>query len=335
MDLRLVAGFDAGGSRTVCRIASLKGEMLAEGLAGPGNHRAIGVAAAAQALEQSYRQAISRVGPPSRIEAAFIAASGFEPGDAPDSAAALWQGWLQVPMVRVDTDVLATWAVAHALRPGAVVVAGTGSVVLVVDASGRRRMAGGWGHLLGDEGSAYDVGRQALTHLLAVIEGRASAGRVDRLLAARLVPDLRASATSERGKPGRVDWKKVRRPLIDWVYEDAGSAKTRIASLAPVISHAAQEGDPLARSILDRAARRLASSLAGALGPAFLPSLAEVGLAGGMFESPVFLHRFERAVRRHVGHVSLRKLDGPPVEGAVLLARGLAGAVTLPPRLFA
>lgn len=314
-----VAGFDAGGTHTVCRIATLQGATLGEGEAGPANHWAVGMSAASRSLRRSFEAAMASVPHPCHVRAAFIASSGYEPGDSQERVAALWRGWLAAPAVRVDTDVLATWAAAHALRPGAVVVAGTGSIALAVEGSGRRIYAGGWGHLLGDEGSAYDVAQLALRHLIAVEEGRMPTGELHRLLTHRLLPERRTS---------------VRRALVEWVYERPDEAKPRIASLAPVVAEAARTGDPVARAILARSSARLARTLGCVLRRASLPKTAPIGVAGGMFACDLYLELFRRAVHRLIGERTVRRIEEPSVEGAVLLARGLAGAVPLPPRLF-
>ena len=123
-------------------------------------------------------------------------------------------------------------------------LAGTGSIALARSADGREGRAGGWGYLLGDEGGGYWLGREAITAYLGRLEGRAAAG---------VLLDLVAEAVG----PSRPD-----RPRSHCLGHAAASHVARLASLAPLVSRAADGGDPVALDILTRAAQALAD-LAG------------------------------------------------------------------------
>jgi glucosamine kinase len=185
---------------------------------------------------------------------------------------------------------------AAGIESGIALIAGTGSVAYGRDATGKEARAGGWGWLVGDEGSAAWVVREAareVVHRADVGERPGPLG--EGLLAA-------AGAVDAIDLTGRLH--RLREPR-------------RWASLAGAV-FAAAGTDPGAGALADRAAVGLAALVAavrsrlGAIGP--------VVLAGGLLLNQPLL---EAGVRSRVGGSVLR-LEEPPVAGAVRLASGLA-----------
>src|SRR5690606_32133686 len=145
--------------------------------------------------------------------------------------------------------------------PGLLVIAGTGSVAWGRAEDGRAARAGGWGHLLGDEGSGYALGLEALRAVVRAHDGRAP----ETTLRDAVLSHARARAPEE---------------LIAWA---ATAAKADIAALAPRVAAAAREGDAAARAIVDRAAHDLAGhirALHARLGPWSAPPA--VAMTGGL-----------------------------------------------------
>jgi glucosamine kinase len=132
--------------------------------------------------------------------------------------------------------------------PGILVLAGTGSMVLGRGHEGGVERVGGWGPLMGDEGSGYDIGRNAL-RLIA----RSEDGREPRT-------DLRAIVLSRTGLSQATD-------LAAWA---ASAGRPQVAALAEAVAVAEEVGDPAAAAILDEAAGELlrqTESLVDRLGP--------------------------------------------------------------------
>ncbi len=132
-------------------------------------------------------------------------------------------------------DIHAT--LAHELqdRPGMIVVAGTGSCVIAQNAEGQICRAGGWGSLLGDEGSGYDMGLSALKDCVTALDGRAETGSFHAAIARR----IRCKTAGQ---------------IVQW----SGKAdKSAIASLARVVFAQALRGETMAQGLLDKARRDL------------------------------------------------------------------------------
>ena len=198
-------------------------------------------------------------------------------------------------------------------RPyGLLVVSGTGSIVYGVEPDGARFRAGGWGHLLGDEGSGYAIGLRALKAVMAAYDGTMPATSMTAALLASL---------SLREAPELKSY--IYRPEI---------AKADIASFAKLAIDAGEAGDAVAAGIVRGEAEALAGTAAGLLDrrPTFLAE--PVAFAGSVFRaSPTFRDAFRRALAaRHPGvRFATDAADGSlepgpsPAEGAAQLARSI------------
>lgn len=207
--------------------------------------------------------------------------------------------------MRVTTDAEA--AMADAFGPagtGILLIAGTGSIAWGRDTRAKTARVGGWGLLLGDEGSGYGLGLAALRAVVRAHDGR---GQPSSLTAAVL------QAAGVDAPEGLVAWS-------------AGASKGEIAALAPLVVSAATTADIAAKGILDNAAHELGMhvlALNARLGPWSEPPL--LALAGALLApgSPLRA-RVLKAVERLLVHVRPleRAVDG--AMGAAALARVLA-----------
>jgi N-acetylmuramic acid 6-phosphate etherase len=213
-----------------------------------------------------------------------------------------------------DTPCLATHDLAIALAaatPAAgtasrehariLVLSGTGSCCYGTNVDGEEAKTGGWGHLLGDHGSAYHIALTALQRTIVHFENRGTWPRLGAVLLAAVhlnEPDA----------------------LITWARS---ASKAEVAALAPDVFSAAMAGDALARGIIEEAADALADTAI-----ACARRLARPGqrirfiLAGGVLvHQPLMARRTTQAIRRQWRSAKTQALDRAHVEGAVILAR--------------
>lgn len=180
-------------------------------------------------------------------------------------------------------------------RPGAAVIAGTGSVVMARDAGGRELRVGGFGYLLGDEGSGYDLGRRAIR---AVLDAHDGTGPQTALTAAVLsAMDLRQPTD-----------------IVPAVYE---GGRARIAALSVVVTGAVASGDAVAAEIVRESAASLAEKLCALLGRFECARPAPVVLSGGVWQSPAVTDAFMRACGTDAD-IRWIKPAMPPVYGAAV-----------------
>jgi N-acetylglucosamine kinase-like BadF-type ATPase len=186
---------------------------------------------------------------------------------------------------------------AAGLTEGVAVICGTGSVA-VGSHHGRTVQIGGWGYLLGDEGSGYWVVREAIRVLLDRRDHGHPPGPLgDQLLAAT----------------GSKDLAELHRLVYEPPHRPSGWA--RHAGLV------LDSADPAAAAIAARAADAVANLAAAAIRELGPPGRLPVVLAGGLFGNPAFRDAACRAVAQRLPGVSPSVLADEPVAGAIRLAR--------------
>jgi glucosamine kinase len=234
-------GIDGGGTHTTAAAYDGEGRELARVQGGAGLVRSTEPTAGAAALADLTDQVLRTAGlaPPATALCCGLAGAG-RPQDKLAIAAALQREAI-AERIRVVTDGEAAFHDAFAAGPGVLLIAGTGSIALGRNTGGGQlERVGGWGTLLGDEGSGYDIGLAALRACARAHDGRAPE--------TALVPDILAHL--ELSEP---------RELIHW---GGGASKREIAALAPVALAAAEAGDPAAHTIAEAAVRELVAQVA-------------------------------------------------------------------------
>lgn len=204
--------------------------------------------------------------------------------------------------VRVVTDGYAALEGAFAGGAGILLVAGTGSVAHGRAEDGRTADCGGWGLVLGDEGSGYALARRGLTAVLRAVDGRDPETELrPRLLAALPVDTPRALPT--------------------WV---ARATKAEVAALARIVIHTAADGDTVAAGILDAGSRALAEH-ASALARRLAPWSGEVPvvLHGGTVAAPAYAARILFSLQAAEEPFVLRTAVSDAAAGALGCARSL------------
>src|SRR5579883_899723 len=184
----LLLGIDGGGTRTIVLLATRRAsdwKVLGRGEAGPSNRQAVGTPAALAALDEATDRAFAASGRPrSAVHAACLGLAGA--GRPVDQE--IVREWATRANLAAEVQVIEDAALLLAAGTpagwGVAVVAGTGSMAYARDAAGRTARSGGWGPLLGDEGSGYAIALAGLRAAAGSADGRAVAPPLtDRLLA--------------------------------------------------------------------------------------------------------------------------------------------------------
>lgn len=279
----LVLGVDIGGTSVRAQVSDLAGTRLGAGRAGGGNPNSVGMDTAVEnirtALEASLR-GVDRAA----VAMAVVGAAGF--GDQRDPGPAFLAMWLtldlRVPATMVS-DPLIAFAAGTDEHDGTVVVSGTGAAAVGIVDLRPDLVADGNGWLLGDDGSGYWVGREAVRHTVRPLRG---------------IPDdaLSLAVTAHLlGRPGN------RYEVVRDLY--AGSPM-RLTTLTRVVVGAAESGNPDARRILDDAAALLERSTSTVRGPGLETP---VVLSGGMFASAYLLGSLTARLRKHWPGAPIRR----------------------------
>ncbi len=294
---RFLLGIDGGATKTLAAVLDLRERRLYLGHGGPSNQDSVGVKAAGEALFSAADEALGKAGISDEdLAVAVLAVAGTDTeavvGHVRSERS---EDWIVVG------DVVGAWATATGALPGVGVISGTGSNVFGVGPDGSGWRAGGWGHVLGDEGSGYWFGLQSIR---AALRDRETSGPETALSGAAIeffeVESVEALATLVYSKP---------------------LTKSEIAAFAAQTAKLAAAGDAVAGRIYADGARRLGGQIAAVIRRTGLRDAFPVGLIGSAFKAgPVFVEPLVGSIHEHAPRAEVSVVETAPVGGSLMLA---------------
>lgn len=306
-----VLGIDVGGTKTVCLLGDEEGRVLSTAR-GPGaNLQTVGELQLEKVLHTVMAEALTE-----QSVAPAAICLGIAGVDRPENATLVRGVMSRIgykARILVVNDALIALQAGIGAAPGIVIVSGTGSIAYGCDRHGTAARAGGWGYVLGDEGSGYWIGRLALRAILREADGRGQP--------TSLTPRVLAHFGVARPED-----------LLQTVYHPDFNPAL-VTELAIHVQQAREEGDAAATAILDQGAKELVATAASVT-----KQLELIGeefsfvLAGGMFKAVPWLRG---DVTRMLPTIAPRSrtilLDVEPAFGAVRLALAeLHGGARIP-----
>lgn len=297
-----VIGIDGGGTNTIAIIADNEGNLLSKGISGPSNYLVVGKKRVKLSIENAVKAAKKNCNVKiSRFKVACLGMAGvFRPGGQVIIKKIMKELDIADEIV-VETD--AGIALAGALSTyGVVVITGTGSIAFGRNRYGEIKRASGWGYILGDEGSGYDVGLKTMRASLRAYDGRGA----ETLLVPKLAKQLNLATMDE---------------LIERVYVSR-MERHEVAALVPLVVEAAKEGDHVARNILREAGKELGLAAAAVITGLHMENDSfDVALVGGVFRAgELILSSFKEVIMKTAPKFRLVPPKFEPVIGAVLVA---------------
>ncbi|MER7014863.1 BadF/BadG/BcrA/BcrD ATPase family protein [Saccharopolyspora sp. NPDC000359] len=263
----VVLGLDVGGTSSRALVSDLSGHVLGQGEADGGNPNSHPADEAVRQIATATRTALRDVDP-ARVRAAVVGMAGVSKMADPQFRELFEQAWAGLGLtcaVRPISDCEVAFAAGSPEPNGTVLIAGTGSIAARIEQHQLTRTVNGYGWLLGDEGSAYWLGREAVRATLDALDrGEPLHGLTEAVREALLpnVPDAQ------------------RKQLITAVN---AAPPIRLAELAPLVTKAS---DLTATAIIERAAQVLADTAEQTRTP---DDTTPIVLAGGLVtpENPV------------------------------------------------
>lgn len=301
---RLRLGIEAGATRTVAILADDQDQILGRVDSGPANVRLLDD----RSLRRHFQE-IARALPSPSALAIGMAGARVET-DRERIRHAAQQIWPGVPCIATnDLETALQAAVTPAIRRRTPALSKVMARVLVLSGTGsccfgrhgkRTAKVGGWGHILGDKGSGYEIGLRGLKAVVYHFDRDGRWPELGRGL-------LRALQLNEPND------------LIGWVQQ---ASKADIARLALEVFLAAEKKDPIARDILEGAAHSLATDAVDCARRLVKPGVTvQFVLAGGvLLRQTRFAQAVSRAIRNHWRRAVITALDRESVWGAVELA---------------
>ena len=306
-------GIDGGGTRSLVVAIDRDGLVLAAAEAGSLNFFGAGLTEARRNLSRLVKSVERQLPAKTRVRRAVVGCAAFFTEATEEEKKTLCGGILPLARTRVISDCQTACHGATLGRPGVVVIAGTGSIVLAQNKTGEPHRVGGWGHILGDEGSAYWIAVESVKAAIATHE--------------------RPGKKTTLGNQIR-DWFRVKRltELVPIIYQPRFT-KEKFAALAGFIAANGGLNDEVFRQICRRAGQMLAAQA--------LAAAREVGLKlkplpvypiGGVIEQNALVHDSFIAALKRAQSIQLCPPQLPPVLGAAALALSDAGISLTPTR---
>jgi N-acetylglucosamine kinase-like BadF-type ATPase len=297
-----ILGIDGGATSTKAVLSDQAEHILGRGRGGPSNYNVVGKEAATVSLNEAIEGALVEAQcHPHSVKAAVL---GVAYRDEP----APFSDWFADRFPEAKTMVVPDYElILPAGTPdgwGVAIISGTGSVAFGLDPEGNKALTGGWGYILGDEGSGYAIGLAALRSL-----ARADDGRGPHTMLTEMIFEEWALAGLE--------------DLVRRVYHE-GTTHADIAALAPLVSRAAEAGDGVALDLMKEAGSELALAVAALVSQLHFPEKIPCAQAGSVIinsdaVADAFLQRVQEL------QIPLKPIQrvSEPVFGALRMAREL------------
>ena len=301
-----IIGIDGGGTKTVGILTTETGQHLAQAQSGPANYHVVGETQTQAVLESVVGELCKKAGV-SRASAIRFCLGMAGLGRAADQEVigricdkigvrAFSNGFRRI----LTHDAHIALVGGAGKQEGVIVISGTGAIVYGIDADGKEARASGWGYLLGDEGSGYDIAIKGLRAVVRAADGRDHPTALTNLILNR----IELNAPSE---------------LIRWVH---AASRDAIAHLAEIVFDTARTTDSVAERIINEAADELVLAASSVVGQLEFDGPFDLVLSGGnLTHQPMFADKFRHRFTEIQPEVSVLLPKHEPAYGAVLLAR--------------
>lgn len=297
--MKYVLGFDGGGTKTECVLMDETGAILARSRSGASNAVNVGAKASAAALADAGKEALRLAEKqPENVAFALAGISGAGEPAVQAEIKTFLQACFPNASIVITSDLPLTLTATGEI-PSAVVIAGTGSAVLGRTSPLKLARAGGFGPIIGDPGSANDIGRKTVARCFQ-----------------KLLNKERFPLTDEILRAFDCTWSQ----FVDLARE---RPTVIFPKIFPSVAKAAESGDLSARALLMTAAKDLRDQVLEVLSQLKLQNATFfLAKTGGVFDGSVFLNtEFDRLVREIAPHVRIGPLPRTVAESAAQLAR--------------
>lgn len=307
---QLVLGIDGGGSKTLASLAVVSSsneyQVVGQGVAGASNLNAVGLKAATDEVQLAVQRAFESAKLP--LKTVALLCMGMSGAGRIEEKEA-WTSWSQennvADRISIVTDAETVLVAGTPVGVGVALIAGTGSLAYGKDQTGETVRAGGWGYLLGDEGSGYQIAMAAIKAILKAVDGRGS----ETALQATFLQTLGLSDPQS---------------LIRFVYRSENK-RSEIAALSKLVFASAEVGDPVAQAILHQAVDDLAELVNVVFSRLFFYNSDYVlVLTGGtlLHQQNYRVSLVERLIQLNIEPTFVECVDDPSL-GAIRIAVGL------------
>lgn len=290
---RFFLGVDGGGSKTTAVVFDQNGRLICSDCGESINYYSVGIENARQSMKDIINNLSVK-----EFECAVIGMSALNERATDEETERFCSGVINSQKIIMDSDLFVALEAMNAENECAAIISGTGSMAVMRNADGKISHTGGWGYILGDEGSGYSIG---LSGIKAAIKSAENYGPETTLLGECL------------------DYFSIESiyELIDLYYEKTVSRKTT-AAFAKTVCKCAESGDSVAINIIETEANELVKTALGLLKDA--KKEIPIGLWGGVFQNnAIFRNRFAKTLSES-SFANVKLIDFTPEIGAIFAA---------------
>ncbi len=303
-----VIGVDGGGTKTEFALLDYSGNVISQARGESTNYQVIGGKKLKQELLKGFDTVMNNSNVPAgKIEHVFLGLAGAGRESDRKEIITLFDDTEFNKKITVDSDAMVALAGAFGTGAGIIIISGTGAICFGKNNEGKIVRSGGWGYLLGDEGSGYFIGREAIIAALKDLDGRGE----KTLLRQRLEKHFNLTSIDQ---------------IIPHIYQNRID-RVAIAELAPIVFDQAKQGDMIAEEIIRNASKELgvlAKAVAQQLN--FESDEIKVALIGSIFrQKEMLINEISKELYEISWNVEISDPMLPPQYGAALLALQKSG----------
>lgn len=303
-----IIGIDGGGTKTIAVLTDTRGNVVARQAASASNFQVLSHEQFRNVIVTLIDALLEKSGiQRNQVAAAFLGIAGVGRDEDKSMAKSIIEESQTVGNITVDNDAVGALAGAFAGKPGIILIAGTGSICFGRTSDGKLIRSGGWGYLLGDEGSGYYIAQQGIIAALKDLDGRGE----KTALRETFEKHFQIASINE---------------VVPIIYQKKFT-RTEMAALAPLVFAAAEKEDDVAVEIVIRAATELGKMVNAVVAGMNLRSeLICLALEGSIFKHKEHLvSAFENEIRKFNHRLEIVSPLFEPALGGVILALEMLG----------
>lgn len=297
--MKYYLGIDGGGTRTTAAVSAENGNVLFKSVGKSINFYSVGMEKARENLENVINDIYKNIGE-IEFESTFIGCSALDNEASKETISSLCDGIINSKKIGMNSDVFVALASSGEDKCRIVAICGTGSIVTGIDQNGNIKTKGGWGHIFGDEGSAYSIAVNAL---------KASAMLYDE---GKITPLVKKAEEFF----GVEDFRFV----IDKIYSPE-TTKDVLAFFSAKVGEIVEE-DFVAKTVIINEVHFFSKTVLALLNE--MRDCTLLSLYGGVFQNnKLFRNSFIEDIQEFHSDLKIEMLALPPEEGALKIARGM------------
>jgi len=305
--MKYLIGIDGGGTKTKCIAANIEAKPLYETTSGPSNFLVYRLDKVSETIFNLLEDCIKNISCGfENLAYIVLGTAGAGRKDDVERLEEHFQDYAKSKQVliknfKVVSDARIALEGAFSGKPGSILISGTGSIMFGKDSKGEIHRVGGFGRLIGDEGSGYSIGRKGLANLSKFYDGRGK-----HTMLSKLVENHFGINNSEK--------------LINAVYKN----NFDIASIAQQVIYAAKKDDEVCKKIVDEETDELISHIS-AMKEKLNQEVMEVSFIGSIITNDNFFSQMlNKKIKERFNDVIVKEAEHQPVMGAVFISKELA-----------